>query len=330
MSSRTHIYQFFRINSEKLISCFVAVNGGEKNWLTDLGCEVRAVEEILAPVDGCPSQMESVEFGYVNPLKEKSLILGEACTAVDVGRTVFIHVKIGDPVSRQIAHLRTEDKDYLKKNHPTSKYKIDLLMAARMDELNERLGAKLGTSNVPFLETRHFIDAITLQNKQFASIMKLGWNFVVANGYDRLPNWDLLQEDVMKITTGGRTFDLYMGTIGVLSLPGADSKKNEIYLRDEEKRFPVAKYVWLVVIGDDAAAAFVVLNSDGISPAGNDTDDDEICQSKCDQMPWLKNLAKDNAYTKVSKGKVWCCDLASFTQKVSDLPKLDENLSLLI
>lgn len=291
---------------------------------------MRAIEEILTPVHGCPSEMESVEFGYANPIKEKSLILGEACYSVEEGRTKFVHVKIGDPADRKIAHLRTEDKDYLKKTHPTSKYKIDLLLAARIDELNERLREKLRTPMVPFLEPRHFIGATTLQNKQFSSIMKLGWNFFVANGYNLLPNWDSLHVDIMQLTAGGRTFDLYMGTSGVLSLPDIDGKNVDIYLHDDEKRFPVAKHLWVVVKGDGRAAAFVILNSNGVQPSSNETESDDVCQSKCDQMPWLENVTKDNAHTNVARGKVWCCDLASVAEIVSDLPALNGNLDLLI
>lgn len=292
---------------------------------------MRAFEEIVTPVRGCPTEMESVEYGYANPIKEESLILGEACYSVKDGRTIFIHTKIGDPANRQIAHLRTMDKDYLKKTHPTSKYKIDLLLAARIDELNERLRGKLRTSAVPFLEPRHFLGAASLQNKQFSSIMKMGWNFFVANGYDSLPNWNALHEDVKQLSAGGHTFDLYMGTSGILSLPDIDGKSIDIYLNDEEKRFPVAKYLWLIVKGDNGAAAFVILNSNGVQPMTNQTnDDDDVCQSKCDRMPWLANLTKDNAHTKLARGKVWCCDVTSLVNKMSDMPALNGNVDLLI
>lgn len=284
----------------------------------------------MTPVQGCSSEMESVEFGYANPIKEKSLILGEACYSKKDGRTHFIHMKAGDPANRQIAHLRTEDKNYLKKSHPSSKYKIDLLIAAEMNALNERLKAKLRTTEVPFLEARRFLNAATLQNKQFSSVMKLGWNFFVANGHDLVPNWDALQEDVMQLTTSVQSVDLYMGTSGVLSLPDADGKNVDIYLDDEEKRFPVTKYLWMVVKTDNGAAAFLVLNSNGKQSAGNEVDDDEVCQSKCDQMPWLKKLTEDKAHTKVARGKVWCCDLDSFKEKVTELPALTGNFNLLI
>lgn len=291
---------------------------------------MRAIEEILTPVDGCPPEMESVEFGYANPIKEKTFVLGEACYSVNQGHTFLIHVKVGDPANRQIAHLRTENINYLKKAHPTSKYKIDLLLAARIDELQDRLRTKLRTPVVPFLEPRHFLGAASLQSKQFSPMMKLGWNFFVSNGYDLLPNWDSLQKDIMQLTAGGRTFDLYAGHSGVLSLPDIDGRDKNIYLDDEEQRFPVAKYLWLIVREDDRAAAFVILNSNGLQPTSNDAENDEICSSRCDEMPWLTNLTEDNAHTEVQRGKVWCCDLASIPKIRSDFSVLNGNLTLLI
>lgn len=291
---------------------------------------MRAIEEILTSNAACPAGTESVEFGYANPIKEKTLVLGEACYSINEGRTVYIHVKVGDPADHRIAHLRTENKNYLKKTHPTSNYKIDLLLAARLDDLNDRLRKKLRTTMVPFLEPRHFFGAASLQNKQFSSIMKLGWNFFVSNGYDLLPNWDSLQEDIMQLTAGGRSFDLYAGTSGVLSLPDIDGKDTDIYLNDEEKRFPVPKYLWLIVGGDDKAAAFVILNRNDLQPSSENAENDDVCRSRCDEMPWLTNLTKANAHTKVKRGKVWCCDLASVTHIASDLPGLNGNKDLLI
>lgn len=302
----------------------------EKNWLKDLACEVRPIEEVLTPVQGCPADMESVEFGYANPIKEETLILGEACYSAEGGFTKFIHMKVGDPASQEIAHLRTEGKDYLKRNHPTSKYKMDLLLAARLDELNERLQRKLGSTRVPFIEARHYVDAVGLQNKQFSSILKLGWNFFAASGYDLVPNWDALLEDVVQRTVGGKTLDLYMGTHGILSLPGSDGKKVDIYLNDDEQRFPVAKYLWMIVHGRDGTAVFVVLNSNGVKPTDTVPSDDEVCESKCEQMPWLHNLTKDKAHTKVVKGKVWCCDAPSIAAKVPNFPQFDGNSNLLV
>lgn len=291
---------------------------------------MRTIEEIVTPVQGCPPGMESVEFGYANPIKEKTLILGDACYSVNEGRTVRIHVKVGDPLSRQIAHLRTENIDYLKKTHLTSNYKIELLLAVRLDEVQERLRNKLRTPTVPFLEPRHFLGAASLQSKQFSSILKLGWNFFVSNGYDLLPNWDSLQKDIMQLTAGGRTFDLYAGTSGVLSLPDIDGKNTDIYLKDEEQRYPVAKYVWMIVQEDEKAAAFVILNSNGLQPTSNDAENDDVCRSRCDEMPWLTNLTRDNAHMEVKRGKVWCCDLGSIPKIESDLAALDENMDLLI
>lgn len=303
------------------------INGTETNWIKDLGCEVRPIEEILKPVVGCPTDAESVEYGYTNPIKEKSLVLGEACYSETMGKTIFIHTKIAGAGNQIGVQLKTENANYLKQAHPTSKYKINLLMQSRLDELNERLTNKLGTTNVPFLEPRHFIDLDSLQNKQFNTILKLGWNFVIKNGYDHLPNWDTLTADVMGLR--GKSYDLYMGTHGILSLKNANGENVDIYLNDEEQRFPVPKYLWLVVKSESKAAAFAILNNDK-EIDNNTLARDSICESKCDQMPWLANLLKNKAYETVKNGFVWCCDVQSFQKKIKELPAIDGTYGLLI
>lgn len=150
----------------------------QKNFHKDLACEMRSVEEIVKPIDGCPSEMESVEYGYVNPIEDKSYVLGEACYSTVKGKTNFAHTRMAPADSTLNAHLKTTNSSYFKQTHPHSSYKIDLLLASRLDELNERLRNTLGKDDIPFVEPKHFFGPDFLINKQFQSILKLGWNYV--------------------------------------------------------------------------------------------------------------------------------------------------------
>ena len=48
------------------------MNGEEKDFVSELSCEARAIEEIITPVARCPKNFKSVEFGYTNPIKQVS------------------------------------------------------------------------------------------------------------------------------------------------------------------------------------------------------------------------------------------------------------------
>lgn len=299
----------------------------EKNWLKDLACEVRPIEEVVKPVRGCPADSESIEYGYSNSMKEKSFVLGEACYSTTVGRTIFVHTKVN---GRRNVHLRTEDKNYFKQTHPSSSYKVDYLMALQLDDLTERLKDKLKTTEVPHLEFRHFIEANILPNKQFSSILKLSWNFATANGFEKLSNWDLLLDDIQQATDDGKTFELYMGTHGILTLPDNSGKKTEIFLRDDDKRYPVPAMLWAVVQSENKAVAFIVSNNVRETEIVSEEEND-ICESKCAQISWLTKLMKNDAYKNVKNGKVLCCNLGEFSDVVTEVPAdVRQNLDLLI
>lgn len=291
--------------------------------MPDLGCEVRSVEEILKPITGCTGD-KSIEFGYENPIKRKTLILGEACYAEDEGRTIFVHTKHVNIDRKRNVILKTEEVNYLAQSHPDSKYKIDFLVAARIDELNQRL-ERLAIEKLPFLEPRHFINMQSLPNGQLYSILKLGWNFAVTNGFDHLPNYDALMEDIMSVQDND--FDLYLGTHSTLSLKDKNSNNVDIYLLPADKKYPVPKYLWAVVATDRKAAAFFISNN-------IDSNEDELlksgpCESKCTQMSWLTNLSSKDAYRKPKNGYVWCCDVSA-TGEILGMPKLNGKYSLLI
>lgn len=290
-------------------------------WIPDLGCEVRSVEEIVKPITGCADS--SVVFGYENPIEEKTLILGEACYSETEGRTKFVKVRTSDSNQssgrRSIIALNVENPNYLAQQHLYySRYKIDFLVAAQINELNQRL-QKLSIKKVPFLEHRHFMNMLNLPNGQLYSILKLGWNFVVTNGFDHLPNYDLLMADIQKMEGGN--FDLYMGTHSTLALKNIENNDVDIYLLPDERKFPVPKFLWVAVATQSPANAFGFLISNNIDLTEIEMESGP-CNSKCTQISWLSKLLDNDAYRKPGNGYVWCCDIYKFMEIVPEMPKI--------
>lgn len=301
------------------------MNGVESNWIVDLGCEVRPVEEILKPVSGCSNNGTSVEFGYENPIEQQTQIMGEACYSEHEGATIFVHTKFIKSGQKRAAVLETERVNYLAQKHPESKYKVDFLVAARLDELNVRLEKLLSTKKVPFLEHRHFIDLSMLQNGQLYSALKLGWNFVVTNGFEHLPNYDLLLKDIMSLRE--KSLDLYLGTHSTLSLK-VGNRNVDVHLLPDQGKYPVPKFLWTVVTTDSGKAAAFLISND-IDASEEDLTIEPPCESICTQFSWMTNLLKNNGHKKPKNGYVFCCELEQFMRIVPEMPALEGKFDLL-
>lgn len=301
------------------------MNRVESDWMLDLGCEARPVEETLKPIPGCSNNATSVEFGYENPVKQHTQIMGEACYSEIEGSTIFAHTKFVTNGGRTSAVLETEGVNYLARKHPESSYKVDFLVAARLDELNIRLEKLLSTKKVPFLEHRHFIDLPMLQNGQLYSALKLGWNFVVTNGFDHLPNYGLILKDIMGLKE--KSFDLYLGTHSILSLQ-AGERKVEVHLLPDQEKYPVPKFLWVVIVTDSGKAAAFLISND-IEANEEDLTANAPCESICTRLSWLSNLLMDNGHKKPKNGYVFCCELEQFMQIIPEMPALEGKFGLL-
>lgn len=294
--------------------------------MTDLGCEVRPVEEILQQVPGCANDATSVEFGYENPVKRNTQIVGEACYSKVEGRTLSMHTAIVGNTKQKDAVIRSTSVNYLAKDHPDSRYKLEFLDAARLDDLDLRLRNLLQTKKVPFLEPRHLIDLPLLQNGQLNSALKLSWNYAVTNGFDHLPNYDLLLKDITNLREN--SFDLYMGTHSILSLKNKNQELKEIYLIPDSKKFIVPKFLWVVVTTESGKGAGFLISND-IDAIESDLVANAPCESKCAQMTWMTNILDKDSYKKPKKGYVLCCELDSFMWVVNEMPSLEGKLPLL-
>lgn len=300
------------------------VNGEEKDFVSELSCEARAIEEIITPVNGCPKNMRSIEFGYTNPIKQKSYVLGESCYSTKGGKTVFVHTRTRSPnLDVQELALKVRNGAYFRQEHPTSFYRNELIKALRREEHEEYFVQILGTKSVPKIGFKKFINEDLLTHKQYQPVLKLSWNYAIVNDAEELENFDKLQRDISSLDL--KNVDVYTGTHGVLTLKNSDGAQVEIFLK--ENKFPVPKYIWFVVRSEHKAVAFALFNRASISE--KDKQKDSFCTSKCEEITWLTNLLENKNYKKVESGYVLCCELNEFRRTVNEMPNLDNINELL-
>lgn len=249
-------------------------------------------------------------------------MVGEACYSEMEGRTIFVHTKLVEAGETSAAVLKTERVNYLARNHPDSKHKIDFLVAARLDELNLRLEKLLATKKVPFFELRHFIDLPMLQNGQLNSALKLGWNFVITNGFDHLPNYDTLLSDIMSLNED--TIDVYMGTHSVLSLKSG-AHNADVHLLPDESKYPVPEYLWVAVKTNTGQSAGFLISND-IDANENYLAENAPVENRCPQLYWLKNLLTNDAYKKSKNGYVVCNQLKYFIETIPEMSFLGDQI----
>lgn len=300
------------------------VNGEEKDFVSELSCEVRAIEEIITPIYGCPKNLRAIEYGYTNPIKQKSYVLGEACYSTKGGRTLFAHTRIRSPNNDvQELAIKVRNGAYFRQEHPTTYYRNELMKAIRPDEHADILYQTLGTKTIPKIGVRKFINEDLLTHKQYQPVLKLSWNYAIINEADQLENLEKLQDDIASLSL--KQIDLYTGTHGVLSLKNNNGEQAEILLK--ENKFPVPKYIWYVVRSENKAAAFAIFNRATMSE--KDRQKDSFCSSKCEEITWLTSLLESKSYKKVESGYVLCCEFNEFRRTVSEMPNLDNINELL-
>lgn len=291
-------------------SC-IAVNGEPKLFRKNLECEVRAIEEIITPVNGCPEQLSSVEYGFSNPVNKKSYVLGEACYDERLGKTLFVHTTLKTDYKNydldKVALRVLDDDKHFNKQHPDSRFKLDLLAASRLDTLYERLGGIYGADNIPNLVSERFIGSDLLVNYQFYNVMKLGWNYLFINGKSVSDSVVSTINQVKKNLRFESKIDIYIGTHGILSMPNTQKIKVDLYMLED--KFPISKYIWMVVVVENKAVVYIIPNEPSntieLNVARN-----ELCENKC-------------------KSPQYCCDLADFQRNVSEMPKLSGTFELL-
>lgn len=300
------------------------VNGEEKDFVSELSCEARAIEEIITPVSGCPKNMRSIEYGYTNPIKQKSYVLGESCYSTKGGRTLFVHTRVRSlTMDVQELALKVKNGVYFRQEHPTTLYRNELMKVLRREEHEDHFIQLLGSKSVPKIGFKKFVSKRLLTHKQYQPVLKLSWNYAIVNDAEELENFEKLQQDISSLRL--KNIDVYTGTHGVLSLKNNEGEQVEMFLK--ENKFPVPKFIWFVVRTENKAVAFAILNRATVSE--KDRQKDSFCTSKCEEITWITNLLENKNYRKVESGYVLCCELNEFRRTVSEMPNL-ENINELL
>lgn len=277
--------------------------GVQKKW-KDVSCEMRPVEEIIAPttVDHCSAPSHSgVEFGYVNPVTQKTLILGQACYSPEKGHTEFVQMKLkSSKEAVEKSALKVEAENYFqRKQHPSGRYKIDM-MKAWGDHMRTR-----ADSSVAIMSKRFALP----QSLHLSTLKKLGWNYAFSEeGHE---TWTELQDQVMKMVEKKKDVivDYTAGSHGVMQVNNGE----ELYLGQEE-RFAVPKYLWMVVRDGVQGMAFVVFNKAEMTSAEEEKFQG-VCTSKCGEVQWLGGEFKTT-----HKKYVLCCDVNDARANIPEMP----------
>lgn len=316
---------FREFSSEKVLRAkckkdkTLVVDGQDKNFISELFCEARSIEEIIVPVRGCPSNARSIEYGYTNPVNSKSYILGEACYDVKRGQTLFVHTKIrsGTNTVEALALKTANNAEYFRREHPTSRYKVELNKALNINDHAERFKGVFGNKNIPKIEARRYVNEDLLTHKQYQSVLKLAWNYQIVKDLSLLENFDNLVDDIADLDA--KEVEIYTGAHGVLSLKDKNNHNVDVYLK--ENRFPVPKFHWTVVRSESRAVAFAVFNKAQLTDA--EREKDSFCNSICDQLTWISTLRENSSYSKPQLGYVLCCELNEFRRTIKEMPPLN-------
>lgn len=301
------------------------VDDAEKDFTSDLSCGVRSIEEIITPVNGCPSNCRSIEYGYTNPVNAKSYVLGEACINVKQGRMLFVHVRLrkdGSSDNIEKLALKVKGINYFHQDHPTSFYKIELMKALRLDDMNLMYKSLFGAKNLPQIGIKRYISEGMLVHKQYLPVTKLAWNYAIVTDEEALENFDLLQDDIMQLNQ--ESVEIYTGSSGNLTWKTQTGDQVEVFLKPN--KFPVPKYLWTVVKSANKAVAFAIFNKNNIND--RDLQKDSFCSSKCEEITWIRNLLEDKQYRKVESGYVLCCEINEFRRTITEMPTIGGTLQL--
>ncbi|XP_058058214.1 uncharacterized protein LOC131209221 isoform X1 [Anopheles bellator] len=304
------------------------VNGQDKNFVSALSCKERPIEEIIVSVRGCPSALRSIEYGFTNPVTNKSYILGEACYDAKLGRTHFIHTKVksGANTVEQLALKVKDNATYFHGYHPTQRYKVDLSKALNINDQVERFRGVFGAKNAPKIESRRYINEALLTHRQYLSVLKMAWNYQIVKDRDLLLNYDRLLHDIRALEVPD--IEIYTGAHGVMTLKDKHDQNAEVFLV-RENRFPVPKIHWTVVKSGDRALAFALFSKPQLTEQELEKQG-TFCVSLCDQVTWLRKLREEDAWRTARAGYVLCCEVEEFRRTIKEMPPIAGVKAMLI
>ncbi|GAB0098456.1 hypothetical protein DMENIID0001_141920 [Sergentomyia squamirostris] len=289
-------------------------DGIRKLWSADFACDLRVVEEILTrSLTGCPTNAESSEFGYINPLTKATDIVGEACYSVEEGRTIFVHAVSSGA-------LKTVPESYLRVGrHPESRNKMNLFRVLRQDTINGAFEEKMGgIQHVPMMGSKSLVTADMLPSNQLHLVNRLIWNYGISHNDETLKEWKALQKALGALQSKSNV-EYWAGVSGVQILKDAQGETFDFYLKD--KKYPVPKYFWLVIKSGDKSTGVLFQN---VPRNLKQTLDEGIiqCPEFCSTISWLEALKNID-----ETAGIQCCSvrrLKKIIPEVPDIPTISE------
>ncbi|XP_055378259.1 uncharacterized protein LOC129609991 [Condylostylus longicornis] len=290
---------------------------GDAKELKELSCDLRSVEEVIVPVDGCPTTATSGKFGYVHPIDKTTRIIGESCYLENEGRTLFAHIRLGQDASEDsISNEKLNDKYFIGKQFPNSRYKLDFMKGFRIDEFKNKMKLLLDNDvKIPHYSLGNFVDIEHLiSNKQFFAVKKLVWNYFPVFD-NQIPYLDAVRKDIVELSRSNE-IDVYVGSYGIMELEGKSGEKVSIYLDPIGNKYPVPKYIWFIIKSGKNTIGIAVAND----PNTTVSDSLKICSSQCNKVSWLSNV-KTAGYSNQAN-KIVCCGYNTMKNIIPEIPDI--------
>lgn len=298
--------------------------------VSELGCQADFFEDVLHYVKYCNNTLQGRSYQFRNPTLSSVEHLAEICYDAEEKRTVFIHMtpRMNNNIEVD-AHQDKHNKVSMLENF-SKMFDISSKVESEQvyyDEhsMNKKMKMLFGLKTFNFadqsvgvaklLHPQYFYN----QKKRITNFSsnKVGmWKSVLDGNYKNIQQ-DIINEFCFNQSD---SFEIYAGTHGVLNLL-TEEGHHEVFLKPGRK-FPIPKFVYNIVYSQSQRKGIALIVSNNPFISISEVRNTVFCPSICSQIPWLKNLLRNNNYERPSYGLTFCCDIHSFSATVLDGPNL--------
>ncbi|XP_059050781.1 uncharacterized protein LOC131845698 [Achroia grisella] len=299
---------------------------GSLKHLIELGCQENVFEDVLHEVAGCAPPLQG--RAYQGAGGGRVAHVAALCYDADRGLLRHAHLTAArgndlrlPPHSHHTAPLTLLGNfnhmfDAKNRQDAEMLYSDDARLNRRLHELLKHEPHTFADQTLTAVKllSPHYFEDQNMRVTDFASNKAAVWRSVAAG------NLLHLQRDVARAIrlTHSRAVAVVTGTQGVAEMR-TGHHQTRLFLKAGE-RFPVPKYIWMVVVDYSRrrALAVVVLNDPFV--AVSEIKEAVFCDSACNAVNWIHELKKNRNYETPVYGLAFCCSLQNFTKVVTDVP----------
>jgi len=137
-------------------------------------------------------------------------------------------------------------------------------------------------------------------------------------------NWKYLEARARELAVkSGRKLTVYQGTQDILAYDDASGKKHDLYIDYEGTAIPVPLVFWKVIYDEEANKGVGFI---GLNDVFADEHTNFLCTNVCEDLKaWIGDgWMDDMRYKEYVKGRMACCELGDFSNKIDDTPDLTD------